>query len=261
MEQVKIASSAAKATVDPMGGRVASLEIEGHEVLVTEGPTPSSWGLTPMIPWCGHLDRGRLQYAGNDYDFPLTGGVHADDGLANAIRWPMVHSSESTVKLSTRLGQRWVFGGLVRQRVELTDESLLIEVQVEAEEFAAPVMIGWRPWFRSRLDIGAEAAVHATPSARYELDDLGLPTGRRVSIGPRPWNDCMVGLAKPPVITWPDAVEITVDSGFDHWILATDAKEAVSVAPLSGPPNQLNAEPPLIAPGGRLMGWMSISWG
>jgi galactose mutarotase-like enzyme len=260
MDQMKIASAGAKAVIDPHGGRVVSLEIDGLEVLTTAGSSPDGWGLVPTIPWCGPLDGGCLDYADHEYDFPLTGELHAHNGLAHDRRWPVAHCADSVVKLSTRLGERWVFGGLVRQRIELTDEALLVEVQIEAEDYALPIMAGWLTWFRRRLDVGGEADLHLTPSARHELDDQGIPTGRRAAIGPRPWNDWMTGSAAAPVIAWPDALEVTVDSGFDQWRVVTTAEHELCLGPVSGPPNQLNTQPIIVPPGGRFSGWMSITW-
>ena len=260
MEQRKISGGDTKATIDPVGGRLASLEIGGTEVLVTSGPKPTRWGSFPMIPWCGRLAGGRLQWAGNDYRFPLTNEHHANHGLAHTRLWEVVSHTDSVVKLATDLGERWVFGGAVRQRFELDDHSLLIEVQVEAHDYPMPVMVGWHPWFRRTLDNGAEVRLAIDPTARYELDDLAIPTGRLVAPGPQPWDDCVVGLSGPPVLSWPGTLDVTIESSFDHWVVYTEPSHALCVEPQSGPPNQVNSSPVVIRPGQRFLGWMSLTW-
>lgn len=260
MDQLKISEGGAKATIDRNGGRLSSLEIAGHEVLVTEGAKPTRWGSFPMIPWCGRLPDGCLDYAGYQYRFPLTNAQHANHGLAHTQQWDVVDQTDSVVKLSTRLGDNWVFGGLVRQRFELDRRSLLIEVQVEAEEWAMPIMAGWHPWFRRSLEIGDEARLRVSPGSCYELDEAMIPTGRLVEVGPQPWDDCFVGLGEPPVISWPGAFDLTIDSSFDHWVIFTEPEHAICVEPQSGPPNQLNRSPVIIQPGQRFTGWMSLTW-
>lgn len=260
MEQYRIAADGAKVTIDPDGGRVTSMELDGHEVLVTGGEKRTRHGLFPMVPWCGRLPGGRLSFAGYDYHFPLTNSRHANHGLVHQQRWEPVEHVDTVIKLTTRLGFPWVFGGLVRQRIELEPSALHIEVQVEAEHYAMPVMAGWHPWFRRNLGIGGEAELAIEPTERYVLDDELIPTGSMGPVGPHPWNDCVVGLEQPPVIRWPGAFELTVDSGFDHWVVFTEPDHAICVEPQSGPPNRINYQPTVIQPGQRFNGWMRLSW-
>lgn len=260
MDSVKISDDGVKATIDPEGGRLSSLEIGGVEVLVTDGEKPTRWGSFPMIPWCGRLPGGVLYHAGNEYRFPLTNPQHANHGQAHMQRWDIADASDTVVKLTTRLESPWVFGGLVRQRFELDGSTLSIEVQIEAEEYAMPIMAGWHPWFRRRLEIGGDAELRVRPGRRYEVDENMVPTGEFVAVGPEPWNECFVELVDRPVISWPGAFDLTLDSSFDHWVIFTEPDHAICVEPQSGPPNQLNSAPTLIHPGQRFAGWMSLDW-
>ena len=260
MEQFGISANGAKAIIDLDGGRLTSLEIDGHEILVTDGEKPTRWGSFPMIPWCGRLASGRLQFGGYDYSFPLTSPPHANHGLAHRQRWDLVEHSDTVVKLETRLRFPWVFGGLVRQRFELDDASLHVEVQIEADRYAMPVMAGWHPWFRRSLGIGTDAELTINPTQRYQLDEGHLPTGALTTVGPHPWDDCFTGVSEPPRISWPGAFELTIDSSFDHWVVFTEPEHAICVEPQSGPPNQINTAPKIIEPGQRFNGWMSYSW-
>ena len=260
MSQHKIGSDGAKATIDVDGGRLASLEIDGHEVLVTEGAKPTRWGAFPMVPWCGRLAEGRFDWYGKDYRFPLTSPPHANHGVAHLQTWRVLDHHESVVNLAVELDFPWTFGGTVRQRFEIDDDRLTIEARVEAGEWAMPVMIGWHPWFRRRLDIGEEAELIVRPTARYETDLDQIPTGRLVEVGPRPWNDCFVGLAAPPVISWPGALDLTIDSDVDHWVFFTEPEHALCVEPQSGPPNEFNRQPRRLQPGQRFSASMTLRW-
>ena len=60
-------------TVDPTnGGRIASLVIGGHELLITEGHGPIWWGCYPMAPFAGRIRAGRFRFRGRTYELPLT---------------------------------------------------------------------------------------------------------------------------------------------------------------------------------------------
>ena len=49
--------------LDPAhGGRLASLQIDGREVLVTESDDPRGWGAYPMVPWAGRVRSGRFAW-------------------------------------------------------------------------------------------------------------------------------------------------------------------------------------------------------
>lgn len=260
MGQYKIGSDGGKATIDLEGGRLASLEIDGHEVLVTEGDKPTRWGSFPMIPWCGRLAEGRFDWYGKEYQFPLTSPPHANHGVAHLQTWRLLDHGESVINIALDMGFPWTFGGTIRQRFEITDDRLTIEARVEAGDYAMPVMIGWHPWFRRSLDIGEPAELTVAPRARYETDEALVPTGRIIDVGPEPWNDCFVDLEDAPVISWPGALDLTVSSDLDHWVVYTEPEHALCVEPQSGPPNQFNLRPRRLAPGQRFSAYMALRW-
>ena len=123
-----------------------------------------------------------------------------------------------------------------------------------------PIMAGWHPWFRRKLAIGDTAELRVNPGRRYEVDEHLVPTGNLIPVAPEPWNECFVDLAERPVISWPGALELSIDSSFDHWVIFTEPEHAICVEPQSGPPNQINTQPHLIQPGQRFSGWMTLSW-
>ena len=165
-------------------------------------------------------------------------------------------------ELATDLGPPWPFGGRVRQRFELTDDSLSITAEVTATDTAMPAMIGWHPWFRRQLDRGGPAELHVETSSAsvYAVDDEDIPTGALVAVPAEPWNACFVGLTAPPRIDWPGAISLTVSSTFDHWVLFTEPDHALCVEPQSGPPNQFHLAPRILEPGESLSGSMTLTW-
>ena len=62
----------ARLTVDPaVGGRMTSLVVGGHELLVTEGYGPIRWGCYPMAPFAGRIRDGRFGFRGRTVQLPL----------------------------------------------------------------------------------------------------------------------------------------------------------------------------------------------
>lgn len=248
----------ATASIDPMGGRLASLIIGGSEVLVTEGPKPTRWGSFPMIPWCGRLREGRLDFAGSAYTFPLTSPPHANHGFSHLQEWNVL--DEQT--LATDLGTYPPFNGYARQRFGFDGDALTIEVEVCPADGEFPVMAGWHPWFRRMLDRGSsvELDVDVERAAIYQRGADGIPTGALTEVPSPPWDECFVGLGADPVLRWPGALELTLSSSFDHWVLYTEPDHAVCVEPQSGAPNDLNVEPWIATPHRPVRGWMKLSW-
>lgn len=260
MESLSMATTANKARVDLAGGRLASLEIGGIEMMVTEGVKPTRWGSFPMIPWCGRLDGARLRFEDHDYDFPATSPPHANHGVAHLTTWTVEEHRESEVVIGCDLSEPWPFGGRVDQAFTLGDECLTVAVSVTAGSEPMPVMVGWHPWFRRELAVGEPAELTVAPEAAYATNDRQIPTGELVPVPDQPWDHCFPGLASDPLITWPGAIELTISSTFDHWVIFTEPEHALCVEPQSGPPNQLNGQPVVIGPGETFDGSMTLRW-
>lgn len=260
MARMKLQNAEATVTIEPDGGRLASLIVRGHELLVTEGDKPTRWGSFPMVPWCGRLPYGRLEFGGERYAFPITSAPHANHGRGHLQQWEVVDEEPSTIALRTELGDPWPFGGHVVQRFTLTDAYLVVGVVVHTGERAMPAMAGWHPWFRRVLDGGAEAQLRFAAQSVYSVDDDLIPTGELEPVPPPPWNACFVGVDSPPVIEWPGAVTLAIESTFDHWVIFTEPDHALCVEPQSGPPNQFHLDPYVLEPGDALAGSMTLRW-
>jgi len=248
------------AAVDRRGGRLASLAVDGLELLVTEGAKPSRYGAFPMVPWCGRLAGGRLTFLGRTHEFPLTSPPHANHGRGYLSDWGTVIQTGTHLTLHYEQEAPWPFGGHVLQRFQLQDAALTVTLEVHADEQPMPVMAGWHPWFRRRLARGSAAELDFEARATYEHGAEQLPTGRLVAPPPPPWDHCFVGVARPPRITWPGALTLELSSTFDHWVVFTEPEHALCVEPQSGPPNQVNVAPVIATPGRPLVGSMTYHW-
>ena len=250
------------------GARIGQIEVDGHPLLV-DVPAPAdrrpmTWGSYPMVPWAGRVRRGRFRFDGVDHELPVNHRdgpgperAHAIHGLAFDRPWEVGDASERACACSIALD--WEFAGTASQTIELFDDRVDVTLTVESTGFAFPAEIGWHPWFRKpdRLDVA--------PSAMYERDEFGLPTGVLVEPTAGPWDDCFLA-AGPVTLGYdrPHASAITVDSDCDHWVIFDEPAAATCVEPQSGPPDAFNltphVTPHIVTPTAPLTRRMSIGW-
>ncbi len=77
-----LTSGDASVTLDRRaGGRLSSLIVSGHELLIDEASDdPIRWGSFPMIPWAGRVRHGRFTLDGDEVRLPLGLPPHAIHG-------------------------------------------------------------------------------------------------------------------------------------------------------------------------------------
>lgn len=257
---MELTSARATATIQPDGGRLASLIVDDMELLVTEGEKITRWGSFPMVPWAGRLGFGRLYFDERTYEFPITSGAHANHGTTLRQNWEVTESSDTTATLRVDLADPWPFGGSVEQRFSLTDDHFSVEMTITAGDQAFPAQLGWHPWYRRKLDRGGELSLEFAADSMYAVDSEQLVTGELVPVPEGPWDDTFTSVTQPPILTWADALTLKLSSDMDHWIVFTRPEHAMAIEPQSGAPNDLNRAPEVIAPGGELSGWMKLDW-
>jgi aldose 1-epimerase len=258
-------SGAATVTVHPdAGARIGQVDVAGQPLLVDvpahDRRHPMMWGSYPMVPWAGRIRGGRFPFDGTDHQLPINhrdapgpGREHAIHGLAFDGTWEVVDADDSSCRCAISL--EWEFGGTVTHTVALLDDRVVMTLMVEATDGPFPAEVGWHPWFRKpdRLEF--------SPSAMYERDEFGLPTGRLTDPTPAPWDDCFVNTL--PITLHYDrqvAPAVTVRSGCDHVVVYDEPADATCVEPQSGPPDAFNLDPHVVTPTSPLTRTMSISW-
>lgn len=254
------------------GGRIAGLEVDGWDVLVREPRTVIGWGAYAMVPWAGRLRDGVLRWREGEWSFPRTMPPHAIHGTLLWQPWRVIGGGDGgrELVLGADLGDPWPFGGRAVHRLALSEDRLSMTLEVRATRTAMPVVVGWHPWFRRRLcrpdgseSTGVELDIRA--EAMLEVDPPGIPTGRLLPPSAGPWDDTFVGLDSPPVVRWPEVLEVTVDSpDASHWVVYTEEPFGVCVEPQTGPPNGLNRDAAggarVLESGQALVAGASISW-
>jgi len=251
-------------TVYPsFGARIGQITVAGQPLLVDvpAGGHDMTWGSFPMAPWAGRIRKGRFTYAEVGYQLAINhrdgdgaDRAHAIHGLVFDRPWPDVHDVSATSWTSTR-DLTWPFGGSVTQTIDLAKARLVTTLTVESSGDRFPAEVGWHPWFRKpeRLEF--------SPTAMYERDEFGLPTGRLVKPSKGPWDDCFTNTT-PIGLQYdrPTAPTVTVTSDCDHWVVYDHPSDATCVEPQSGPPDAFNLAPHTVEPGNPLRRTMTIDW-
>jgi aldose 1-epimerase len=231
------------------GARISSLTIDDRSLIL--GPPDDSdvgirWGSYLMAPWAGRIRGGVLDWDGTRHQLPQRDGENAIHGLVYERRWRVVDASEHAVELVTSLAEAgWPFGGEVRQRLELTADSLVTGARVRTDR-GGPVVIGWHPWF---LRGGDDPRVTVKGSETLETVDL-IPTGRRLPVDPvtdlragpplgdRQLDTFYPDVQSPATVRWSD-LELAIEFAppVQTVVVFSGDSRTVCVEPLTGWPN------------------------
>ncbi|MEV8018767.1 aldose 1-epimerase [Streptomyces sp. NPDC086554] len=244
-DDVTLAAGDAEVTVQAGNGcRVGSLRVGGKELL-RQG---ERYGCFPMVPWCGRIRDGRFRNGGTSHQMPLNSPPHAIHGFARDARWKTARASATEATFTYDLAEPWPYQGRVTQIVALTEDSLTLTLGIETYGDSFPAQAGWHPWFNRNLGQD-DVRVDFSAAWQEERGDDHLPTGRRITPTPGPWDDCF-GMPDgvDVTLTWPEQLRLQVKSR-EPWVVVYDEQDAaVCVEPQTGPPDGLNTLPRLVTP-------------
>jgi aldose 1-epimerase len=253
-------AGAARVEIDAAaGGRIAAFRLDGLDLLVTGGSTALDWGCYPMAPWVGRIRHGEFRWEGGTYRVPVNFGAHAIHGTTFDVAW----SEDGPGRLSVPLGSRWPWPGRARQEIVLTLRELSLRLEVRADSTPMPVVVGWHPWWSRRLARGAALTVELPGDAvMYRRDADGIPSADLVPAPPGPWDDCFTSRSGLPILRWPGAVELRVDTACDHWVVYDEPADALCVEPVTGPPDAFNLGlgVAVVSPGRPLVATARYRW-
>jgi galactose mutarotase-like enzyme len=227
------------------GGRLASLVVHGHELLVQpprdRRADPMLWGCFPMVPFAGRLRGGRFRWGGELHQLPTNHAGHAMHGTLFDQRWLIEAADDGYLRLCAQLRDPWPFPGHVIHELSLAPDSIELRLEVHAEGPPFPATAGWHPWFRRRLEVGGRLTVELDAGRFYPRGADGLPLGTLTdppSTGP--WDDCFTAITWPATLTWPGALEVSMTSTASHAVLYDQQHHAICLEPQTGPPDAAN---------------------
>jgi aldose 1-epimerase len=251
------------------GGRVVQITVDGQPLLDDrDGPEPDptsvNWGSFVMAPWAGRVDGGRFEFDDTAYQLGLNcidgegdDREHAIHGTVFGRPWIVdaVTDVSLTMQCSLAGSLGWSFGGRALQRIDLRERRVEFQLCVESAGETFPAEIGWHPWFCKPHRLSFE------PTAMYERDSRGLPTGTIGSPTHSPWDDCFLN-TKPVTLHYERsrAPAVRIESDCDHWVIYDEPATSTCVEPQSGPPDAFRLGPHVVTPETPLRRTMSISW-
>ena len=246
--------------IDPSaGGRLSSLVIDDHEVLVTEGVGPIEWGCYPMVPFAGRIRDGQFSFRGREHQLERNLPPNAIHGTVFDRAWDVTARTADRVELAVDLGPGWPFRGRVTQTVELRSDGLDAALTLTAEE-PMPAWLGWHPWFTREID-GVSAELTFSAERMYARGPDGLPTGELVEPTAGPWDDAFVGVAQPARLKWPGMLTLEIQSSAAVWVIYDERPDKLCIEPQTAPPDAVNlatVEAPVVEPG--LPASLTMSW-
>lgn len=180
----RLTAGDAELTIDPEHGcRIDGLRIGGTELLL-QG---ERYGAFVMAPWAGRTENGRFRNGGTVHQLPVSehAAPHALHGTVRDVAWKTARVTDTTAAFTTDLADPWPYPGRVTQTFELTEDSLTLQLGIEATEGSFPAQAGWHPWFHRNLG-GQDVELDFTPGWQEERGEDHLPTGRRIEPTPAP---------------------------------------------------------------------------
>lgn len=243
--------------VDPMnGGRLTALSVSGVELMGCSVnpivPDDMRNGCFVMAPFPGRIPQGRFEFGGRAWQLPLNLGDNAAHGFVYDVPWQVTELDARSVTLSVEVDDRWPFGGLVTQRIELLERGVSLRVTLANEARAMPGALGLHPWFRwLHGDSRAQVEVDLGPQTRVQ----GSIDGR---VPPRPWDACLQQLPSPPRARWSatgrsPAGWLEVRSETSTWTVYEQDPDAFCLEPQTHPIGCLsNGAAAVVEPGSEL---------
>jgi len=158
-------------------------------------------GSYPLVPFSNRVGQARLKWAGTSHPLVQNNAAepHAIHGVGWQRPWQVLEADAQFALLSYEHtpDAAWPFAFDTSQAFRLRDTQLELTLSITNQSTqAAPVGLGWHPYFVKRAD----AHLHFAASGRWEMGEDKLPTQR---------------LPSPGLDT--DCAALDVDHCFDGW--------------------------------------------
>jgi aldose 1-epimerase len=236
--------------VDPAkGGRAVSWQVGGHELLTSNGDHPVESGMYPMAPWAGRLRGNSVDGPAGRCDLPATYEQWALHGTVLAASAEVLRSHTSAsgadLLLSVRDHPNWPWPMDVLVGWQVQNSRVTTTLEVRSLEGTFPVVLGWHPWFKRRLDVGQSAQWWVDATHRVERGSDALPTGNLLPFDAHegPYDDAFSVATGRARIEWPNALSIDIHSDGPWFVVYDQPEHCLCIEPQSGPPDGLRPWP------------------
>jgi aldose 1-epimerase len=195
------------------------------------------WGMYAMVPWAGRIRDGLIKNPSGDvFQLPTNWDPpHAEHGFGFFSDWEIANANSTRLQLPAPYEPAFA-----KQEFEILENTLRWSIRYFPNGCALPAWVGFHPWFARTLARGEPAEVTLAAEKMLVRGGDMLPTGEIAAPKPPPWDDTFTGVVKSPIIRWPGAAKVTVESNAPWWVVYTEDNEGVCVEPQSAPPDAAN---------------------
>lgn len=173
-----------KLTVAPYGASLRGLTYRGKTVITGYTGKENKVGGQgdALIPFPGRVAGGAYEFDGQRHQMPQNDkdGPNAIHGFLRAVVWDTAAQDDASVTFATRLDGAEGYPFLLNASVTytLTHDGLTCAFRVEnVGDTAAPVGVGFHPYFTVGSDVIDGDALHVPMASVLEFDDTLIPTG------------------------------------------------------------------------------------
>ncbi len=187
--QVELVAGDLEVTVVEVGGGMRAFTRAGRPMLdgyeADEMATFAQGQV--LMPWPNRLADGRYEFAGRSHELPLTEPAkhNAIHGLARWANWQLTDHEPSRARLSLTLHPQAGYPFAIALTTDYALDATGLTVRTSARNVgrqAAPYGAGFHPYITVGTEKIDDAVLHLPASTRLELDERGIPTGRRLAI-------------------------------------------------------------------------------
>ncbi|HJV68178.1 aldose 1-epimerase [Ideonella sp.] len=258
-----------------LGGCMAGLWLGDLPVLRSTEPaaldSSRASGCYPLAPYSNRLGFRRFRWQGQDYTTQqnFDDNPHSVHGVAWQRPWSVVSSDGVNAELAyEHVGDaHWPFDFALRQRFELTPESLTVRLHLtNRAALPQPVGLGWHPYFPKRT----RSRLHIELTERWEPDASGLPTRKHPQAGidgdiaHLDFDHCFEGWQGDAKIR-DEKLRMNLRSSLPYLVVFTPQnKPYYCVEPVSHVSNAIHMADPMahglrkLAPGEAFEAWMTL---
>jgi aldose 1-epimerase len=187
--QLRLRAGELTATVVQVGAGLRELAVGGRPLLDGYGEDEIAAYAQgqALVPWPNRLAEGKYEFAGAEYQLPLTepGNGCAIHGLARWLEWDVVAAEKDRAVLAVTVAAQAGYPFSLRAEVAytLTAEGVRVQTTLtNAGAAALPAGHGFHPYVTVGTDRIDDTQLRLPSASRLEADDRGIPTGRRIPV-------------------------------------------------------------------------------
>ena len=217
-----------------------------------------------MAPWPGRLRDNAVRWAGRSHPMPVTHDGWAMHGRVYDAPWDVRRADQGSAVLGIALGASpadpWPWHCHVVATWTLTATSLTTRLEVTSPVDEFPAELGWHPWFRRVLDAGGTVELELPATRKFVRGEDFLPTGELTTVGSGPFDDTFELAAGEFALRWPGALELRCRTDCRYVVVFDERAGAVCMEPQTAPPDWINRDPGVVAPGRPRVARATWSW-